>query len=49
MIGLYYIERKNGTNHDGLAWIGFIRRSKRQGRQFISIALHSLKTTKHGL
>ena len=28
MIELFYIEQKNGTNHDGLAWIGFIKRSK---------------------
>ena len=25
---LYYIEQKNGTNHDGPAWIGFINKSK---------------------
>ncbi len=27
-IDLYYIEQKNGTNHDGPAWIGFIQKSK---------------------
>ncbi len=25
---LYYIERKTGGNHDGEAWIGYIRKSK---------------------
>ena len=25
---LYYIEKMNGTNHDGPAWIGFIKKSK---------------------
>lgn len=27
-IDLYYIEQKNGTNHNGPAWIGFIKKSK---------------------
>ena len=27
-IELYYIEQKSGTNHDGPAWIGYIRKSK---------------------
>ena len=27
-IELYYIERKTGSNHDGPAWIGYIKKSK---------------------
>jgi hypothetical protein len=27
-IELYYIEKKSGSNHDGPAWIGFIKKSK---------------------
>lgn len=27
-IELYYIEKKAGSNHDGLAWIGYVRKSK---------------------
>ena len=27
-IELFYIEEKNGTNHDGLAWIGYVKKSK---------------------
>ncbi len=27
-IDLYYIEKKTGSNHDGLAWIGYVKKSK---------------------
>jgi len=27
-IDLYYIEKKTGSNHDGPAWIGYIKKSK---------------------
>ena len=27
-IDLYYIEKKTGANHDGPAWIGYIKKSK---------------------
>lgn len=27
-IDLYYIEKKAGSNHDGPAWIGYIKKSK---------------------
>ncbi|MDR3226946.1 MAG: hypothetical protein LBT56_04670 [Prevotellaceae bacterium] len=27
-IELYYIEKKTGTNHNGLAWIGYVKKSR---------------------
>jgi hypothetical protein len=27
-IDLFYIEKKTGSNHDGLAWIGYVKKSK---------------------
>ena len=27
-IEIYYIEQKNGSKHDGLAWIGYVTKSK---------------------
>jgi hypothetical protein len=27
-IELYYIEKKTGSNHDGIAWIGYVSKSK---------------------